>query len=280
MSFVYLLTNKSMPGLVKVGMTARHPSDRATELHSTGVPTPFEVAAIWEVRPDDMKKYEKKAHKGLEKFRVSSNREFFQIEPKQAIAILSEIIPNIEQVEQARKKREEEQRQYEASLEARRKEQARLAVEQRTKAFQEYKLAAERELRRLNDQKAELVERIANYHQTFDDFLEWLFEKLMSLLHIVPCALIALMTIKVWIEPDTSMDERIKLTITFVLCSPIFYFVFLMLYTGFIGIVTKVIGSVFSSGKPTKSMLEAELKEVSAKELMIMSELEQRRKSQ
>ncbi len=39
------MTNPSMPGLVKVGMSTRVPDKRARDedLNSTGVPTPFEV---------------------------------------------------------------------------------------------------------------------------------------------------------------------------------------------------------------------------------------------
>ena len=41
--YVYILTNPSMPGLVKVGKTTTTPNQRMSELHSTGVPTPFEL---------------------------------------------------------------------------------------------------------------------------------------------------------------------------------------------------------------------------------------------
>ena len=36
--YVYILTNPSMPGLVKVGKTTNTPNQRMSELHSTGVP--------------------------------------------------------------------------------------------------------------------------------------------------------------------------------------------------------------------------------------------------
>ena len=42
---VYVLTNPAMPGLVKIGKTARDSIDaRLNELYSTGVPVPFECA--------------------------------------------------------------------------------------------------------------------------------------------------------------------------------------------------------------------------------------------
>lgn len=48
-SFVYVLTNPSMPGLVKVGKTTTSPGQRMAELHTTGVPTAFELEFCAEV---------------------------------------------------------------------------------------------------------------------------------------------------------------------------------------------------------------------------------------
>lgn len=43
-SFVYMLRNSAMPGLLKVGFTTGTPEVRAAELSAaTGVPTPFQV---------------------------------------------------------------------------------------------------------------------------------------------------------------------------------------------------------------------------------------------
>ena len=55
--FVYVLSNASMPGLIKVGMTTKVPDGRAKELSSdTSTPTPFivEYYALF----DDMEKAE------------------------------------------------------------------------------------------------------------------------------------------------------------------------------------------------------------------------------
>jgi hypothetical protein len=42
--YIYALINRTMPGLVKVGLTTREPLERLAELSSaTGVPTPFEL---------------------------------------------------------------------------------------------------------------------------------------------------------------------------------------------------------------------------------------------
>ncbi len=41
---VYVLSNRAMPGLVKIGMTTRPELDaRLKELYTTGVPVPFDV---------------------------------------------------------------------------------------------------------------------------------------------------------------------------------------------------------------------------------------------
>ena len=48
-SWVYVLTNASAPGLVKVGFTDRDPQVRAQELGSTGLPLPYVVAYAAEV---------------------------------------------------------------------------------------------------------------------------------------------------------------------------------------------------------------------------------------
>lgn len=74
---VYVMTNESMPGLVKIGMTTRGSIRRAEELYQTGVPTPFKVAA--EFRSVDCRKLEATVHSALIECRVSTSREFFKI---------------------------------------------------------------------------------------------------------------------------------------------------------------------------------------------------------
>lgn len=86
---VYVLTNPVMPGIVKIGMTERSDIDkRLRELYTTGVPVPFECAYACKVDPADCAKIEKALHKAFEPQRVNANREFFRIQPAQAIAIL------------------------------------------------------------------------------------------------------------------------------------------------------------------------------------------------
>ena len=61
---VYVLTNPSMPGLVKIGKTTRETvGARLNELYSTGVPVPFECAFAGRV--NDVSKVEQAFHQAF-----------------------------------------------------------------------------------------------------------------------------------------------------------------------------------------------------------------------
>ena len=83
---VYVLTNPAMPGIVKIGKTTRGMGARLNELYSTGVPLPFECA--YAARVDDESKVERAFHQAFGPYRINTRREFFNIEPEQAIALL------------------------------------------------------------------------------------------------------------------------------------------------------------------------------------------------
>ena len=87
---VYVLTNSAMPGLVKIGMTNRlNITARLKELSSaTGVPVPFELAYACKVPINQTMKVERALHVAFAPYRLNPSREFFQIQPAQAIAIL------------------------------------------------------------------------------------------------------------------------------------------------------------------------------------------------
>lgn len=85
---VYVLTNPEMPGLVKIGKTSREEVEhRLKELYSTGVPVPFECEYAAKVSNEAV--VEKAFHTAFEPYRINPNREFFRIDPEQAIALLS-----------------------------------------------------------------------------------------------------------------------------------------------------------------------------------------------
>jgi T5orf172 domain len=84
---VYIFTNPAMPGIVKIGRTTRSSIEtRLKELFTTGVPVPFECAIACDV--DDCISLEKALHLAFNPYRINTGREFFSIEPDQAIAIL------------------------------------------------------------------------------------------------------------------------------------------------------------------------------------------------
>ncbi len=88
--FLYILSNPTMPGLVKVGKTTRDPSDRVKELSAaTGVPTPFLLVYYQPVH--DCDNAEKWAHAELERrgYRPNSDREFFLAPVHEAVEILN-----------------------------------------------------------------------------------------------------------------------------------------------------------------------------------------------
>ena len=79
--WVYCLSNPSMPELVKIGMTERTPEERAKELSTTGVPTPFVIEFAKKVKNPAQK--EATLHALLEKYaeRTNARREFFRTTP-------------------------------------------------------------------------------------------------------------------------------------------------------------------------------------------------------
>lgn len=88
--FVYILSNPSMPGLLKVGRTARSVDGRAMELYQTGVPTPFLVEHS--VFSPDCVALEADVHECMAEMRVGQGREFFRCKTGEAIQILDDAL--------------------------------------------------------------------------------------------------------------------------------------------------------------------------------------------
>lgn len=84
--YVYILINHSMPGLLKIGRTARDSRARARELSNTSIPTPYTVA--FEIFSESCEDLEQSAHQQLADFRIAQNREFFRYPLDKTIDLL------------------------------------------------------------------------------------------------------------------------------------------------------------------------------------------------
>jgi hypothetical protein len=80
--YVYILVNRAMPGMVKIGSTKLPPEERARQLSTTGVPAPFQVIAFHEF--EDELRAERELHALFSQHRVHSRREFFDISIEEA----------------------------------------------------------------------------------------------------------------------------------------------------------------------------------------------------
>lgn len=85
--YIYAATNDAMPGLVKIGGTARPPRERVKELGGpTGVPTPYTLVHYEAV--DNWRLAEAKLHALFAEERISNDREFFRVTPLRVIAAM------------------------------------------------------------------------------------------------------------------------------------------------------------------------------------------------
>lgn len=82
--WLYIITNEAMPGLVKIGYTERLPDMRATELASTGIPTPYDVS--FQLRVTNPRDVEHNAHGLLAPYRAG--REWFRCSVAHARCVL------------------------------------------------------------------------------------------------------------------------------------------------------------------------------------------------
>ena len=88
-NIVYVLTNETMPGIAKIGMTEKsNVQARMRDLYATGVPLPFECSIAWDIVDLSAQEVEAALYKAFGPSRVNPSREFFAIESEQAEAIL------------------------------------------------------------------------------------------------------------------------------------------------------------------------------------------------
>lgn len=81
---IYVLSNPTYPGLLKIGYTRKEIGIRIKDLSkATGVPTPFKLEYIF--RCSNGMELESEIHRHLKEFRPNNQREFFDITLNQAI---------------------------------------------------------------------------------------------------------------------------------------------------------------------------------------------------
>ena len=91
--YVYILTNPSFrEDWVKIGKSSRPVDVRSKELDNTAVPLPFEIFAT--MKTVKYNEAEKLVHRYIERFtnlRIRNNREFFNVQPEEALEIFKEV---------------------------------------------------------------------------------------------------------------------------------------------------------------------------------------------
>jgi len=91
--FLYILSNPSMPGLLKIGMTEGDVSDRITQLSSgTGVAESFVLEAS--ITSTDPLRDERLVHERLAPYR-KPKREFFELSVPDAVATLQQVLSRV-----------------------------------------------------------------------------------------------------------------------------------------------------------------------------------------
>jgi len=81
--WVYVLSNPTSPGLLKIGYTKKLPEERAKQISSaTGVALPYKVE--WAYQCFNGETVEREVHHKLKTQRVNSSKEFFQISLEEA----------------------------------------------------------------------------------------------------------------------------------------------------------------------------------------------------
>lgn len=96
--YVYILTNDSFrEDWVKIGRSCRPVDVRSKELDNTAVPLPFKVYAT--IQTTKYTNVERIVHKQIDRLtdlRIRQNREFFNVEPSQALDILLDLATAID----------------------------------------------------------------------------------------------------------------------------------------------------------------------------------------
>lgn len=91
--YLYVLSNPTMQGIVKIGRTNDVHQRMANLSAATGVPVPFVLELAIEI--DDAAKLERALHRLLDGSRVNPRREFFQVDPEDLWVVLADCGTNV-----------------------------------------------------------------------------------------------------------------------------------------------------------------------------------------
>ena len=168
--YLYILSNPSMPDLLKIGFTTRSVDERIAELNSsTGVPENFVLEAYFGSNTPEND--ERLLHRRLNNYRTNKSREFFQIPILDAIKEVANILgrpPGLlnknrqKELELIQKKNEEDdeleliQKQYEEEFELRKKKKEEELRKKKKKAEQ---LELAMIIKKREDERLELIKK-------------------------------------------------------------------------------------------------------------------------
>jgi len=86
--WVYILSNPTSPGLLKIGYTKNLPEERAKQISAaTGVALPYKVE--WAYKCFNGETVEREVHHKLKAQRVNNHKEFFQISLEEAKEVIN-----------------------------------------------------------------------------------------------------------------------------------------------------------------------------------------------
>nr|MBC7613920.1 GIY-YIG nuclease family protein [Pseudopedobacter sp.] len=89
--WVYILSTREMPNILKIGMTTRNISERVKEINSaTGLLYPLSARAIFRVK--NASEAERLIFSKLESYRIRKDREFFNIEFQKAVTLINDYL--------------------------------------------------------------------------------------------------------------------------------------------------------------------------------------------
>ena len=91
--WLYILSTREMPNILKIGMTTRNVGERVKEINSaTGILYPLSARAVYRVK--NAGEAEKMIFSQLDIYRIRKDREFFQIDFQKAVVLIKEYLRN------------------------------------------------------------------------------------------------------------------------------------------------------------------------------------------